>query len=286
MNSIMMVDSEHLLHLCLEAKKGLYTISDVHKVKIKDSKIYERTENDVLLNYGVLKESIEELKEKSHCKLKNCNVILPHALSWYHFIEVEAYPKNENEALEFVMWKIQKIMPIPKDYVEIRIQSLKKEKEMTKLLVVATFKGFLKSLEVILNEKGIEPAIITTPTLSFMNVFEKSLPKNGIVYWLREKYFSQIIIKENMPISIREVDRALELSRIDFETMSMLANVRERFGDFEPEEMVIFDELERIGIESYFNEKIRVLDIKDKIVNKTSEKKTSSFICGFGVLES
>ncbi|MCX7991124.1 MAG: hypothetical protein N2999_03675 [Proteobacteria bacterium] len=285
MKSVIILDSEYLLHLCGELRKGQYFVGDLHKVRSKEKKVYERTEKDVLLNYDVLKGLIEELKNKSLCKLKESCVILPHALSWYHYLEVETYPKNENEAIEFVMWKIQKIMPIPKDYVEIRIQLLKKEKEVTKLLIVATFKGFLKSLENLLIELGVEPVLMITPSLSFMNVFEKSLPRNGVVYWLREKDFSQIIIKDDLPISIREVDRPLELSRIDFETMSMLTNIRERFGDFEPQEMAIFDEMERIGIENYFSEKVKVLNIKEKLLNPSEELKVAPYVCGLGVLD-
>lgn len=285
MKSAIIFDSEYLLHFCGEIRKGLYDISDLHKVNTENGKIYERTENDVLLNAEVLKKLIDKLKTISQCKLKVSNIIIPHALSWYHFLEVETYPKNENEAIEFVMWKIQKIMPIPKDNAEIRVQLLKKEKEMSKLLVVATFKSFLKSLEGLLVGIGVEPLVIITPTLSFLNVFEKSLPKNGIVYWLREKDFSQIVFKDDLPIVIREVDRPLEISRIDFETMSMLSNIKERFEDFEPEEIVFFDEMERIGLENYFSEKVRILNIRDRINNPKSDFKIASYVCGFGVLD-
>lgn len=285
MKSVIIFDSEYLLHFCGEVKKGLYEISDLHKIKTETDKIYERTESDVLLNIEVLKRLIEKLRATSECKLKLTNIIMPHALSWYHFLEVESYPKNENEAIEFIMWKIQKIMPIPKDNAVIRVQILKKEKEVTRLLVVATFKSFLKSLEGLLFEFGIEPLLIITPTLSFLNVFEKFLPRNGIVYWLREKDFSQIIFKDDLPISIREVDRPLEISRIDFETMSMLSNIRERFEDYSPEETVFFDEMERIGIENYFSENVRVLNIKDRISNPKADSKIASYVCGLGVLD-
>lgn len=177
MKSVIILDSEYLLHFCGEIKKGLYDIYDLHKIKTENAKLYERTENDVVLKINVFKKLIGEIKNISQCKLKVSNIIIPHALSWYHFLEVETYPKNQNEAVEFVMWKIQKIMPISKDNAEIRIQLLKKERDVTKILVVATFKSFLKSIEGLLIEIGVEPNVIITPTLSFLNVFEKSLPK-------------------------------------------------------------------------------------------------------------
>ncbi len=284
MKSIIILENEYLLHLCAEEKKGFYHIYDLHRLDTNDKKIYERSENDLKINIEIIRELIVKLKNISECKIREPNVILPHALSWYHYLEVEDYPKNQNEAIEFIMWKIQKIMPIPKDNAIIRIQMLKKEKNINKLLIVVTFKGFINSLENILLTNGLQPERIITPTLTFLNVFEKSLTRNGIVFWLREKDFSQILFKDDMPIFIREVDRPLELSRADFEVMSIISNVRERYPDYEAANIFYFDELERSDLDSYFTDEIKKLSITDKVVNKSSVVNIGPFICGLGAL--
>lgn len=285
MKSVIIFDNEYVSHFCGEIKKGVYEVYDLQKIGTEDLPLYERVENNVNLNSRSLKKLTEKLKDVTQCKLKFSNVIIPHGLSWYHILEVETYPKDENESVEFVMWKVQKIMPIPKDNAELKVQILKREKNTSKILVVVTFKSFIRSLEELLIEQGINPVIITTPTISFLNFFEKSFPKNGVVYWLREKYFSQIIFKDDLPISIREIDRHLEISRIDFETMSILSSIKEKFEDFVIQEIVFFDELERIGLENYFSESVRILSVKDRVLCKTPQSKLSSFVCGLGVLD-
>ncbi len=285
MKNIIILENDYLLYLCAEEKKSTYSIYDLQRLQSDDRKLYERTENDLKVDTDVIKELFAKLKDSSECRIKDPNIILPHALSWYHYLEVEDYPKNQNEAVEFIMWKIQKIMPIPKDNAAIRIQVLRREKNINKLLVVATFKWFVKSLENALVANGLQPDMIITPTLAFMNVFEKSLPKNGIVFWLREKDFSQILFRDYLPIFIREVDRPLELVRAEFEVMSIISNVRERYSDYEATEILYFDELDRSDIESYFTDNVKKLSVKDRLINRSEVVNAGPYICGLGVLK-
>lgn len=286
MQNVIIIDKENIYFLRGERKQSLYNISALHTLKCQDAPIYSREGNELILSEDCFGAAIKLFQKKLGITLNDFKIVLPHAITWFGFLDVEEIPKQQNEAEEFILWKTQKILPIPPEQVIIRYQILAKDKTNTKLLITATFKSFIKSIETYLKKTGILPILITPPTIAFLNVFENSLPKEGIICWLRETSYSMVCFHEGVPVVIREVDREINLNRIEGELYSFTQSIKDSFPEYNSDTILYFDELQRNELKINFSQIAKELDYK-KLVQKIDSNiiDLPMYISALGLLE-
>ncbi len=286
MQNVIIIDKENIYFLRGEKKQSLYSILALHTLKCQDAHIYSREGNELILSEDCFGAAIKLFQKKLGITLNEFKIVLPHAITWFSLLDVEEIPKEQNEAEEFIIWKAQKIIPISPEQVIIRHQILSKNKTNTKLLITATFRSFIKSIETYLKKIGILPTFITPPTIAFLNIFENSLPVEGIICWLRETAYSMICFHEGIPVVIREVDREINLNRIEGELYSFAQSIKDSYPEYNSETVLYFDELQRNELKTTFGLIAKELDYK-KLVQKIDSNIVDlpMYISALGLLE-
>lgn len=286
MQNVIIIDKENIYFLRGEKKQSLYSVSALHTLKCQDAPIYSRESNELILSEDCFGAAIKLFQKKLGVALNEFKIVLPHAITWFGLVDVEEIPKEQNEAEEFIIWKAQKIIPISPEQVIIRHQILSKNKTNTRLLITATFRSFIKSIETYLKKIGILPTFITPPTIAFLNIFENSLPVEGIICWLRETAYSMICFHEGIPVVIREVDREINLNRIEGELYSFAQSIKDSYPEYKSETVLYFDELQRNELKTTFGQIAKELDYK-KLVQKIDSNIVDlpMYISALGLLE-
>jgi len=286
MRNVIILDKENIHFLRGEKKQSLYSISALHTLKCKDAPMYKRDGSEILLYEDCVSTAVKLFQNKLGIHIKDLQLLLPPSITWFNFLVVEDMPKTQKEADEFVLWKIQKLLPIPQEQVIIRYHLLAKDKGGTKLLIAATFDSFIKAIESCFRKLGILTTYISPPTISFLNVFENSLPKEGVVCWLRETSYSMVCFHEGMPVVIREVDREINLNRIEGELFSFTQSVRETYPAYKEDTILYFDELQRTELNESFSKFANELNYK-KLIQKTDSniRDLPMYISALGLLE-
>lgn len=285
-SDVIVINKADLCYLRGESRQNQYSILKLHALNCEETSIYKRDGIDVTLNTDFIKAALKLFQEKLGVKIKGLNIVLPHSVCWFHYIEVEDLPKNQNEAEEFIMWKIQKVLPIPKDIAIIKHLLLTRSKDSSKLLVSATFKSFITSLEGCLRGLGFVASYISPPTLAFLNVFQRNVPQNGTIFWLRELSYSMVCFYKGYPVVLREVDKPLSLNRIETELFIFNQSVKEIYPDYSAEKILFFDELKRDNIKNFFPPESIELDYKPLVQKSDADiQELSRYISGMGLLE-
>lgn len=286
MQNVIIIDKENIYFLRGEKKQSLYSIMALHTLKCQDAPIYSRESNELILSEDCFGAAIKLFQKKLGVALNEFKIVLPHAITWFGLVDVEEIPKEQNEAEEFIIWKAQKIIPISPEQVIIRHQILSKNKTNTRLLITATFRSFIKSIETYLKKIGILPTLITPPTIAFLNIFENSLPVEGIICWLRETAYSMICFHEGIPVVIREVDREINLNRIEGELYSFAQSIKDSYPEYNSETVLYFDELQRNELKTTFGQIAKELDYKKLVQNIDSNiVDLPMYISALGLLE-
>ncbi len=284
-HDVIIIEKQNLYYLRGEKKQSLYNIISLSSLKC-DMPVYKREGGEVALSEECLSTAIGRFQEKAGIRLKELHIILPHAVTWFNYLTVESLPKSEDEVQEFILWKTQKLLPIPKEESLIRYQLLSKEKGASKVLVAATFSQFVKNMENSFKKLGLRIIMVSPPTVSFLNLFSQTLPKNGLVCWLREEAYSMICFSDGFPIVIREVDRPINRSRIEPEIYSFSQSVKETYPQYNQEEVYYFDEQQKGELKAALSEFAKELDYK-KLLQKSDEgmPELPKYVSALGVLE-
>lgn len=282
---VIIIDNYNLCFLRGDRKQSLYSITALHSLRCEGAPMYKREGGEVILSEECLSSAIKLFQEKLNIRLNEADVILPPAITWFSYLAVEEMPKTEKEAEEFIIWKVQKIMPIPREQVLLRYQILTRTKDKSTVLVAATFNNFVKSIENAFKKMGILVTGLTPPTIAFLNFFEQSLPKNGILCWLRESSYSMVCLYDRFPVVIREVDRAVNVKRIEAELFSFVQSVKEGLPDYNFDMVFFFDELQREELVNYFPETAKKLEYK-KFIHESdcNIKDLPKYISALGII--
>ncbi|GAB4440737.1 MAG: hypothetical protein OHK0040_12150 [bacterium] len=259
---VIIIDNDCLYFLRGDRKQSLYSIAALHSLRCEDAPMYKREGGEVILSEECISSAIKLFQEKLNIRLNEADLILPPAITWFSYLAVEEMPKTEKEAEEFIIWKVQKIMPIPREQVILRYQILSRAKDRGTVLIAATFNNFVKSIENAFKKMGILVTGLTPPTIAFLNFFEQSLPKNCVLCWLRESSYSMVCLYDGFPVVIREVDRAVNVKRIEAELFSFVQSVKEGFPDYNFDAVFFFDELQREELVNNFPETAKKLEYK------------------------
>lgn len=285
-SDVIVINKEDLCCLRGESRQNQYSISKLQALSCEETPMYKRDGIEITLNTDYLKAALKLFQEKMGIKFKELNIVLPHSVCWFHYLEVEDLPKNEKEAEEFIMWKIQKTLPIPKDIAIIKHSLLTRGKDSSKILFSATFKPLITSLEGCLKGLGFVASFICPPTLAFLNVFEQSLPQNGTIFWLRALSYSMVCFYKGSPVVLREVDKPLNLNRVETEIFIFNQSVKEIYPDYNAEKILFFDELKRDNINNFFPPESVELDYKPLVQKSDADiQGLSRYISGMGLLE-
>lgn len=282
---VIIIDRENIFFIRCEKKQSFYNIIALHSLRCEGAPIYKRDGGEVILSEDCLSLAVKLFQEKLNIRLNEVEVILPHAITWFNYLTIEDMPKNQKEAEEFIIWKVQKVMPIPKEHVVVKHHLLSKSKGKTKVLVAATFDNFVKAVEKAFKRLGLLVTYLSPPTVSFLNVFEQYLPKNGVVCWLRETSYSMVCFYEGLPVVIREVDRAINASRIEGELFSFIQTVKEIIPEYSEETVFYFDELQRAELVNNFPQNAKKLEYKKLLQDSDSSiLDLPKYICALGIV--
>lgn len=286
MGDVILFDREGFLHTFVEKKQGIINISGFNRFGYEGKMLFSRKVNEINVDCDYLSDLLNAFKNKMISKEREVKLILPQGLSWYQALNVEEVPKNKNEVYEFVMWKIQKLIPIPKEQVEMSIDIISKAKEGSTILIAVTFKTFIMEVERCFRKNNIKLPLIIPPTIAFLNAIESYLTESSYILWLREKGFSMISFVNGIPRFIREIDQELPLERVESEIFSFMTVVSNNIeNDKNPERLVYFDELMRQDIKKYLPENsIAISPDNMKLSKSINLENFGRYIVAAGVL--
>lgn len=285
MNKVLILEKEGFLFANIEKKQGITTISGLDKYGYEDKQLFYRKGTELLIDCEYITNLLNQLNKKLQDKRKEINIILPYSMTWYYTVGVEDVPKNKNELYDFVMWKIGKIIPIPKEQIEMRIDVISKSKEQTILIIAVTFKTFIIELEKCLKESGFVAPVIMPPSVAILNTIEPYLTEDCAILWLKDKGFSMIVYLDGVPKYIRELDQTLPVERIEAELYSFLSTVSKNEDVKIPERLLYFDELGRENIKNFLPEKSISISLSDlKIQENFQRNLLNRYIFAVGVV--
>jgi len=242
---VLIMEKEGFIRTFVEKKQSVKAIAGFEKFGYEGKQLFNRKGVEVSLDCEYLSSLIDDLLKKVNVNKKEAHLILPFSTTWYHTLDVEEVPKNKNEAYEFVLWKISKFIPIPKEQIEIRIDAIPISRELTTLLVAVTYKTFILEIEKCFREKGINLPVIMPPTIAILNALEPYLNDDAIILWLKENGFSMVGFLKGIPRYIRELDQLLPLEKVDSELYSFMSAITKNEGISVPDKIIFFDELNR-----------------------------------------
>jgi len=274
---VLIMEKEGFIRTFVEKKQSVRTISGFEKFGYEGKQLFNRKGVELFLDYEYFSSLIDNLQKKVMGNRREAHLILPFSTTWYHTLDVEEVPKNKNEAYEFVLWKISKLIPIPKEQIEIRIDTISLSRELTTLLVAVTYKTFIFDIEKCFREKGIDLTVIMPPTIAILNALEPYLNGDAIILWLKENGFSMIGFLKGIPRYIRELDQTLPLEKLDTELYSFMSAITKSEGISLPERIIFFDELNREELIKFLppgstQVKLETLNIKSGLQTPDFEK--------------
>lgn len=285
MNKVLILEKTGFFYVNVEKKQGLTTLSGFEKYGFEERPLFERKGTELLIDCEYLTQLLNLLEKKQKDKNREINIVLPYAMTWYYTLDVEDVPKNRNELYDFVMWKIGKIIPIPKEQIEMRVDVISRLKEQTTLLIAIAFKTFIIDLEKCLRESGFVAPVIMPPSIAILNVLEPYLTEDCTIVWLKEKGFSMMIYIDGMPKYIRELDQTLPVERLDSEIFSFLSTVGKNENIKTPERLLYFDELGREGIKNFLPEKSISVSLAElKIQENVKHNMINKYIIAAGAV--
>ncbi len=242
---VLIMEREGFIRTFVEKRQGVKIIAGFEKFGYEGKQLFNRKGVELSLDCEYLSSLIGDLLKKVMINRREAHLILPFSTTWYHTLDVEEVPKNKNEAIEFVLWKISRFIPIPKEQIEIRIDTIPLSRELTTLLVAVTYKTFVLEIENCFREKGVDLPIIIPPTIAILNTLEPYLNDDAIILWLKENGFSMIGFLKGIPRYIRELDQPLPLEKLDTELYSFVSAITKNEGISAPDKIMFFDELNR-----------------------------------------
>jgi hypothetical protein len=274
---VLIMEKEGFIRTFVEKKQSVRTIAGFEKFGYEGKQLFNRKGVELFLDYEYFSSLIDNLQKKVMGNRREAHFILPFSTTWYHTLDVEEVPKNKNEAYEFVLWKISKLIPIPKEQIEIRIDTISLSRELTTLLVAVTYKTFIFDIEKCFREKGIDLTVIMPPTIAILNALEPYLNGDAIILWLKENGFSMIGFLKGIPRYIRELDQTLPLEKLDTELYSFMSAITKSEGISLPERIIFFDELNREELIKFLppgstQVKLETLNIKSGLQTSDFEK--------------
>lgn len=286
MENVLVLDKDGFLHVNVEKKQGLISLTGFDKYGYEGKTIFNRMGTEIVVDCDYLSSLISLLQKRIAIKKREVRVILPFGFTWYHTIDVEDVPKNKNEAYDFVMWKISKLIPIPKEHIDMRIEIISKEKEKSSLLIAVTFKNLINDLERCFRENGLQLTFIIPPSIAILNTVETYLTEDLMILWLDEKGFSMIVFIKGIPKYIRELDHLLSLERLDTEIFSFLSTVSKNEGERIPARLIYFDELNRKDLKDFLPEGSIQINIGElKIQQNLQIDSLNKFVIASGVID-
>lgn len=282
---VIILNKEALYFARCEKKQSLYGIVALKEIRCEEAPLYTRESGEIIFSEDCFSHALKQLTEKLHIKLDEVRVILPHGVTWYHYLVVDDLPKTQKEAENFISWKLQKVLPIPKEEAKLTYHVLAKGRGETKLLIAATFDNVIKTIESTLEKRGLLITHLVPPTIAFLNVFSQSFSANSLVCWFRENAYSMVAVVNRYPVAIREVDMPIKEGRMEGELFSFQQSIKESYPDFDGTKIYYFDESQRSGLAKNFTEVVNELAYKELI--KAEDKDIASlpkFISAFGTL--
>lgn len=285
MNKVLILEKEGFLYVNVEKKQGITILSGLEKYGYEGKLLFQRKGTELLIDCEYITALLNLLNKKQQDKKREINFVLPYSMTWYYTLGVEEVPKNRNELYDFVMWKIGKIIPIPKEQIEMRIDVISRLKEQTTLLVAITFKTFIIDLEKCLKDSGFVAPIIMPPSIAILNTLEPYLTEDCAILWLKEKGFSMMIYVDGIPKYIRELDQPLPVERIEAELYSFLSTVSKNENLKIPERLLYFDELGRENIKNFLPENSISVSLSElKIQENIQQNILNKYIIASGVV--
>lgn len=284
MNKVLILEKEGFLYVNVEKKQGVTTLTGFEKYGYEGTSLFQRKGTELLIDCEYITKLLDLVNKKKD-KEKEIDIILPYSMTWYYNLDVEEVPKNRNELYDFVMWKIGKIIPIPKEQIEMRIDIISRLKEQTTLLIAITFKTFIIELEKCLRDSGFVALTIMPPSIAILNAIEPYLTEDCSILWLKDKGFTMMVYINGVPKYIRELDQTLPVERIESELYSFSSTISKNENIKVPERLLFFDELGRENIKSYLPEKsiqIRLSELK--VQENVQQNILNKYIIALGVI--
>ncbi len=283
MNKFLILERAGFSYVNVEKKQGIITLSGFEKYEHEGRTLFQRKGAELLMDCENLTQLLNSFDKKQKDKKKEINIILPYGVTWYYTLDVEDVPKNRNELYDFVMWKIGKIIPIPKEQIEMRIDVISRLKEQTTLLIAVSFKTLIMDLEKCLKESGFVAPVIMPPSIAILNVLEPYLTEDCVILWLKDKGYSMMVYVDGIPRYIRELDQMLPLERLEAEFFSFLSTINKTEGIKAPEKLLYFDELVREDIKNFLPEKSLSISLSElKIQENVQYNILSRYVIAVG----
>lgn len=133
-------------------------------------------------------------------------LILPDTLFRMQSIEIDSFPKKEEERAKVVLWNAKRNLSHYTDDLRVRYQILEKDGSFVRIWVSAAPERVLKKFESIFSKHNSHVGFITSPTLSISKmIVEKRLFGDGLflLLSLNKKSISFMFFRDDSPLFYR-----------------------------------------------------------------------------------
>lgn len=203
--------------------------------------LFRRIQSGVAIDDASLVRCLEGISSRfGPVEMASC--ILPQGYTWHHCLTVDKLPDVEQEVRDFLLWRLNRDIPIEPESVELRHAVTGTSEEGVRILVAVTYRTLVDAVAGAFQGQGVTVACITSPTVAMLNAFDREFPASGAALFLRSGGCSMVAFHGGVPVAIRETDRYLDRDRIEPELLGFIDVACERVsGHIEPAYRV-FDE--------------------------------------------
>ena len=120
---------------------------------------------------------VESARRAVRGGVRRACVTIPDAWARTLTLDFDVLPSGKRERTEMVAWKIKKLLPGRVDDLEVTFSEIPKTGEGVRLLVSASPRDTIRSIESAFSAVGIRVGLLCTSTLAFFNGFDERLTK-------------------------------------------------------------------------------------------------------------
>jgi hypothetical protein len=178
--------------------------------------------------------------------LRRAGVVFPDAWARTMTLDFDLLPQGRKERAEMVQWKVKKLLPGKVDDLDIAFAEIPKAGEGVRLLVSASPRETLRSVESAFAASGVRVGLLQPATLALFNGLDRKLARaagGDYVLLHRSRGASSFLIaRDGHPLFYRQKSTAVDAVDDVQEIRLSLSYYAESFGGEAPPALFVLDE--------------------------------------------
>ncbi|MFQ6068939.1 MAG: type IV pilus biogenesis protein PilM [Candidatus Aminicenantales bacterium] len=178
---------------------GMFVSGAERKIKerfilpLKEGVIEPSFSKKNVLDEAFLVEKVRQGAEKLHLSKKSIACLIPEPCSKISVLNFDSFPSSHKEREGIIRWQLKKKMPFLPPDTRLSYASIESNAKV-KILVSGARTAVVKEYEDSFAKAGLRARLVTTPTLSLYNLFEKEDRGDSIVVNIEEESISLMVI--------------------------------------------------------------------------------------------